>query len=382
MHDAITGPAGVGHEDLLAGRVAWGAALAASIPLALVVPGLSLACGLIGALAAARLLGARFRRDAVPRDLPRGSVRTTAHGVVVEVGGRRFEIAREDVVDGRLEPQPWPTAVLRTRRRVVRVRVETFERAHAILDACGATAERRTTRLRIATPAERVPLLTTLLVLVAISATPVLVIGVAIAATTFAGKPLFPGAPVPWLATTLALAALVAIGRALRPTLVTIGRDAVVVDGLLGRRTIPLASIADVTARDDAVVLERRDGPPCVLRVRAEGHAPASHARDVILARLAEVRALESVTQVADRLHVLDRGHEAARGDRYREVGLEPADLVRIVGAPDAPRERRVAAARVLASSDDRAALDDARALVDALADDEVRSEVRAALDR
>jgi hypothetical protein len=154
-------------------------------------------------------------------------------------------------------------------------------------------------------------------------------------------------------------AMLVALLHALIATPdVTVGTDGLSFRRGLRERFVPYAQLEDLRVDGLGAVLHLRGGR----RLRLPSIAGVSPARlEALQLRIQEAKALRDAAPAHD-LVQLDRAGRtipewrnalaalARRGSDYRASGLSPDDLSALLGSPDTPAERRLAAALTLAA--------------------------------
>jgi len=388
----------VAFVDERARRLGWVIALVFAGVAAFAVPLGGLLAIFVVPTALAKLLFARFELLAPPTRFHNGTIEPRDEGFVLRFGKSELVFGASNTVDGWIEPWPEPTAVLRTHQGLACVRVGSDERAAALLEACGRSPATNLTRMRLESWAATWALGTTGMVLVALTATVVAVFVALVLGFQLSGHPLFSGglSIAQMLFLPGAIGALVLSALAMRGQLVEIGRDQLVLHGPLRARRVPIASIRQIVRTRSGVVVETPDDTLELAVVPwhadVDRKPEAKRIRDALHARIGASCRLESAAPAAERLRALDLASlpiearreklvRLARGGDYRSEGFTTPELVDVVGASEASRADRVAAAWLLSATKDEDALARARDITESLADAADREAVLAALE-
>jgi hypothetical protein len=392
------GPAAVGFDDRRRTRRMW-IAIAVGSAACWLWPGAEIVAFFMLPIAIAVLLGMRFVAPMAPTAVAEGAIEVDARGIRVRASGLDLRVERDEVEDGWIEPHPTPAAVLRTRRGIVCARVATMERAHTILEACGATAGEMVSRFRIAPVAARIPLASMAAGAFALAATVVVIVGAMKIAWVLAGTRLFdkPLTMVDIVWTLLGLMVLFLVGVATRPRLVEIGRDSIVIHSLFTQR-IPISALTSMKRLRTGLLLGtadaeiRLDVASWHVDIERLANYELFRLRETLFARIGASCSLEAIALPPERLCVLERAERSlpeyrdalsslVRQESYRAQTFTPAELVAVVGARDAAPRLRIAAAWALSAAGDPIAIERARAASRALVDEDVRIATEQALD-
>jgi hypothetical protein len=179
--------------------------------------------------------------------------------------------------------------------------------------------------------------------------------------------------------------------NAIWPTKITVGRDGVLVGGLLRRSFYPFAKIASVQKTNWGVMLVRESGREVEIRTESKENPKASASREALLHLVEErVKDLAGQRGEANAAVLLARGGRSVEewtsalralgggGDvgGYRAAAIPTEEMWRILEDPTSDATARAAAAVAL-----RGSLDDAgRARVRAAAEESASPKVRVAL--
>lgn len=311
-------------------------------------------------------------------------------------------IPLEDVLQGWEEPQEVRFAL--KNGQILVIRTGSPSRAEALLRAAGASAEKRALRVPLASaaalsPGGRGPIGILLGVLCVLAFARLEGLAEALRVTLAGGS--YDGSALAQLA---GLAVIVPpaflLSLAFRRREAIVGTDGVMVRGSLGKHLVRYDDLAQVQPDTRGLLLSTRDGARRLLPTLGADESPlrprilepgepltdAEARRSALFERIHQaMRASAEGAEVWAGLDQLDRKgrpveawrealrHALSHATDYRRVGLGPADLAAVIGDPNAPSERRVAAAVALSAVQPDEAKRRARIAADACADDSLR---------